>query len=274
MMRLQKYLANAGVASRRGAEKIISEGRVSVNGETIREMGVQIDENYDTVAVDGEVIKNAEKKYYIMLNKPVGFVTTVSDDLGRETVMDLVSDISARIYPVGRLDYDTEGLLLLTNDGDLTYRITHPKHDISKTYVAEVTGNITMDTILQLRRGVMLDGQKTSPAEVEVVGATQFGTKVEITIHEGRNRQVRRMFESLGCIVKKLKRTKEAGLTLGHLPLGKWRKLSESEVNMLKKIEAAGAKDKKNTAKAKPKAFMKSNSKRTTSGERVKRNDK
>ena len=121
-----------------------------------------------------------------------------------------------------------------------------------------------MDTILQLRRGVMLDGQKTSPAEVEVVGATQFGTKVEITIHEGRNRQVRRMFESLGCIVKKLKRTKEAGLTLGHLPLGKWRKLSESEVNMLKKIEASGSKEKKSTAKARPKAFMKSNSKRTT----------
>jgi len=273
MMRLQKFLANAGIASRRGAEKIISEGRVSVNDEIVREMGVQIDEDFDTVAVDGEVIKNIEKKYYIMLNKPVGFVTTVSDDLGRETVMDLVSDISARIYPVGRLDYDTEGLLLLTNDGDLTYRITHPKHDIAKTYVAEVTGNISMDTILQLRRGVMLDGQKTSPAEVEVVGATQYGTKVEITIHEGRNRQVRRMFESLGCIVKKLKRTKEAGLVLGHLPLGKWRKLSESEVNMLKKIEAAGSKKSSSPGIKKTKAFMKSNIKRT-SKKQVKKNDK
>ncbi|MBR5614456.1 MAG: rRNA pseudouridine synthase [Clostridia bacterium] len=241
MIRLQKFLANAGVASRRGAEKIIAEGRVSVNDQIIREMGVQIDENYDVVKLDGEIIKHAEKKVYIMLNKPVGFITTVSDDKGRPTVMELVSDISSRIYPVGRLDYDTEGLLLLTNDGDLTFRITHPKHDIAKTYVAEVTGDVSMDTIIQLRRGVMLDGQKTSPAEVEVVGATQYGTKIEITIHEGRNRQVRRMFEALGCVVKKLKRTKEAGLTLGHLPVGKWRKLSESEVNMLKKIEAVSS---------------------------------
>ncbi len=242
MVRLQKYLADAGVASRRASEKIIAEGRVSVNGEIVREMGVQVDENYDEITVDGERIKNTVKKEYIMLNKPVGFITTVSDDKGRPTVMELVSDINARIYPVGRLDYDTEGLLLLTNDGDLTYRITHPKHDIKKTYVAEVTGDVSMDTILQLRRGVVIDGQKTSPAEVEVVGATQYGTKVEITIHEGRNRQVRKMFEALGCIVKKLRRTHEAGLTLGHLPLGKWRKLSESEVNMLKKIEAENKK--------------------------------
>jgi len=238
MVRLQKYLADAGVASRRASEKIIAEGRVSVNGEIVREMGVQVDENYDEITVDGERVKNTVKKEYIMLNKPVGFITTVSDDKGRPTVMELVSDINARIYPVGRLDYDTEGLLLLTNDGDLTYRITHPKHDIKKTYVAEVTGDVAMDTILQLCRGVVVDGQKTSPAEVEVVGATQYGTKIEITIHEGRNRQVRKMFEALGCIVKKLRRTHEAGLTLGHLPLGKWRKLSESEVNMLKKIEA------------------------------------
>lgn len=239
MVRLQKYLADAGVASRRASEKLIAEGRVSVNGDIIREMGVQVDEEYDVIAVDGEIVKNSVKKEYIMLNKPVGFITTVSDDKDRPTVMELVSDISARIYPVGRLDYDTEGLLLLTNDGDLTYRITHPKHDIAKTYVAEVTGDVSMDTINHLRRGVVIDGKKTSPAEVEVVGATQYGTKIEITIHEGRNRQVRKMFEALGCIVKRLKRTKEAGLTLGHLPLGKWRKLSESEVNMLKKIEGA-----------------------------------
>jgi len=264
MMRLQKYLANAGVASRRAAEKIIAEGRVSVNDEIVREMGVQIDEDYDAIKVDGELVKNEEKKYYIMLNKPVGFVTTVSDDKGRPTVMELVSDISARIYPVGRLDYDTEGLLLLTNDGDLTFKITHPKHDISKTYVAEVSGNITMDTIVQLRRGVVIDGKKTSPAEVEVVGATQYGTKVEITIHEGRNRQVRKMFEALGCVVKRLRRTKEAGLTLGHLPLGKWRKLSESEVNMLKKIESASQNGKGTLQKARAKIYTKTNSKRRT----------
>ena len=252
-MRIQKYLAGAGVASRRASEKLIAEGRVSVNGKIVREMGVQIDENYDVIEVDGKKVQSSEKKYYIMLNKPVGFVTTVSDDKGRPTVMELVSDISARIYPVGRLDYDTEGLLLLTNDGDLTFKITHPKHDIKKTYVAEVTGNISMETILQLRRGVVVDGYKTSPAEVEVIGATQYGTKIEITIHEGRNRQVRKMFEALGCVVKKLKRTSEAGLNLGHLPSGKWRKLSESEINMLKKIGT----DKKPSSKFKP-TFRKS----------------
>ena len=195
-----------------------------------------IHEEIDEVKFDGSVVKPVTKKIYVMLNKPSGFVTTVSDDKGRPTVLELVSDIQDRLFPVGRLDYDTEGLLLLTNDGDLTYKITHPKNEIKKTYVAEVTGNISMETIIALRRGVVIDGYKTQPAEVEVVGATQFGTKLEITISEGRNRQVRKMFESQGCIVKKLKRTKEAGLMLGHLPLGKWRKLSESEINMLKKI--------------------------------------
>ena len=236
MVRLQKFLADCGVASRRGAEELIKKGRVSVNGEVVRVMGVQVDEDNDVVEFDGRQVKPQSKMIYIMLNKPEGFVTTVSDDKGRETVMSLVSDIPARIYPVGRLDYDTEGLLLMTNDGDLTYKITHPKNNVEKTYVAEVSGNITMDTILQLRRGVMVDGVKTSPAKVEVTGATRYGTRLEITIHEGRNRQVRKMFEAVGCVVKKLKRTEEAGLKLGHVPLGRWRKLTESEVNMLKKI--------------------------------------
>ena len=236
MVRLQKFLADCGVAPRRGAEELIKKGRVSVNGEVVRVMGVQVDEDNDVVEFDGRQVKPQSKMIYIMLNKPEGFVTTVSDDKGRDTVMSLVSDIPARIYPVGRLDYDTEGLLLMTNDGDLTYKITHPKNNVEKTYVAEVSGNITMDTILQLRRGVMVDGVKTSPAKVEVTGATRYGTRLEITIHEGRNRQVRKMFEAVGCVVKKLKRTEEAGLKLGHVPLGRWRKLTESEVNMLKKI--------------------------------------
>lgn len=236
MMRLQKYLASCGVSSRRGAEDLIKKGRVQVNGETVTEMGVQIDEENDLITFDGQPVKTEKKMVYVLLNKPVGYVTTVSDDKGRTTVMELVSEIPVRIYPVGRLDYDTEGLLLMTNDGDLTYKITHPKNQIEKTYVAEVTGNINMNTLLKLRNGVYLDGVKTSPAKVEVVGATQFGTKLEITIHEGKNRQVRRMFESVGCIVKRLKRTKEAGLILGHVPLGHWRKLTEAEVNMLKKI--------------------------------------
>ena len=236
MMRLQKFLANCGVASRRGAEALIKQGRVRVNGAVVTELGVQIDEDNDQVEFDGKLVRPEKKMVYIMLNKPVGYVTTVSDDKGRDTVMSLVSDIPARIYPVGRLDYDTEGLLLMTNDGDLTYRITHPKNNVEKTYVAEVTGNISMNTLVQLRGGVYLDGVKTRPAKVEVIGATQFGTRLEITIHEGKNRQVRRMFEEVGCIVKKLKRTREAGLILGHMPLGRWRKLTESEINMLKKI--------------------------------------
>ena len=234
LVRLQKVMAERGICSRRKAEELISNGEVSVNGVIITEAGTKVSDN-DVIKIKGEVIR-PQKKVYVMLNKPSGFVTTVSDDKGRPTVLELVSDIQDRLFPVGRLDYDTEGLLLLTNDGDLTYKITHPKNEIKKTYVAEVTGNISMETIIALRRGVVIDGYKTQPAEVEVVGATQFGTKLEITISEGRNRQVRKMFESQGCIVKKLKRTKEAGLILGHLPLGKWRKLSESEINMLKKI--------------------------------------
>ncbi len=236
VVRLQKYLAHCGVASRRGAENLIQQGRVSVNGVVISEMGVQIDEANDRIEVDGTLVEPEKKMVYVLLNKPVGYVTTVSDDKGRNTVMDLVADIPVRIYPVGRLDYDTEGLLLMTNDGDLTYRITHPKNNVEKTYEAEVTGNISMNTLLQLRNGIMLDGVKTSPAKVEVIGATRLGTKLEITIHEGKNRQVRRMFETVGCVVKKLKRTREAGLILGHVPLGRWRKLTEAEVNMLKKI--------------------------------------
>ena len=236
MVRLQKFLANCGVASRRKAEELIRQGRIQVNGSVVTEMGVQIDKENDCVSFDGRPVKPESKMVYVLLNKPVGYVTTVSDDKGRNTVMDLVADIPIRIYPVGRLDYDTEGLLLMTNDGDLTYKITHPKNNVEKTYVAEVTGNISMDTLTTLRNGVYLDGVRTGPAKVEVIGATRYGTKLEITIHEGKNRQVRRMFEATGCIVKKLKRTREAGLILGHVPLGHWRKLTESEINMLKKI--------------------------------------
>lgn len=255
MLRLQKYLADCGVASRRGAEELIKQGRVSVNGETVREMGIKVDEDRDVIEFDGEIIRPQNKMIYVMLHKPAGFVTTVSDDKGRETVMSLVSEIPARIYPVGRLDYDTEGLLLLTNDGEMTYKITHPKNNIEKTYEAEVTGNITMDTITRLRNGVVLDGRRTEKAVVEVIGATRLGTKLRITIHEGRNRQVRRMFEAVGCIVKRLIRVEEAGLKLGHLPLGKWRRLSDSEVNMLKKIGTG----KKSSAEASRSILGKSN---------------
>ena len=175
-MRLQKFLASCSVASRRGAEALIKQGRIKVNGETVTEMGVKIDEENDIVEFDGKRVKPDSKMIYVLLNKPVGFVTTVSDDKGRDTVMELVSDIPVRIYPVGRLDYDTEGLLLMTNDGDLTYRITHPKNNVEKTYVAVVTGNISMNTLVALRNGVYLDGVRTAPAKVEVIGATRYVT--------------------------------------------------------------------------------------------------
>lgn len=262
VLRLQKYLAECGVASRRGAEALIKEGRVRVNGETIREMGVQVDEDNDIIEFDGARVKPQKKMIYIMLNKPEGFVTTVSDDKGRDTVMSLVSDIPARIYPVGRLDYDTEGLLLMTNDGDLTYKITHPKNNVEKTYVAEVSGNISMDTITRLRCGVVVDGVRTSPAKVEVIGATRLGTKLKITIHEGRNRQVRKMFEAVGCLVKRLTRTEEAGLKLGHVPLGRWRKLTEPEINMLKKIGTG----KKTSAQNSRRIFNSKNGGKTAGG--------
>lgn len=269
MLRLQKFLADCGVASRRKAEELIKAGRVKVNGETVREMGVKIDENRDVVEYNGCCVKPQKKMIYIMLNKPVGYVTTVSDDKERATVMELVEDIPVRIYPVGRLDYDTEGLLLMTNDGDLTYRITHPKNNVKKTYEAEVSGNIGMETLTKLRQGVVIDGKRTSPAKVEVTGATRLGTKVRITIHEGRNRQVRKMFEAVGCSVKRLKRTEEAGLKLGHTPLGRWRKLTESEVNMLKKIGTG----KKTSAEMSKKVFGRNNIGKNDKGYKHKKNN-
>ena len=248
-IRLQKYLAHAGIASRRHAEEMIKQGRVVVNGDVVTEMGVMVDPINAEVEVDGKPVNPAKKKIYIVLNKPIGYISTASDDRGRKTVMELVSDIPHRIYPVGRLDYDTEGLLFMTNDGDFTYTLTHPKHNVEKTYVTHVSGNVTMEIIDSLRNGIELDGYKTSPAKVEVVGATQYGTKIEITIHEGKNRQVRNMFEAVGLKVNKLRRTREGGVAVGKIALGKWRNLSESEVNLLKK---GGIKsDKTNTSRTK-----------------------
>jgi len=235
IIRLQKYLAHAGVASRRAAEEMIKRGRVRVNGEVVTEMGFLINPDAPEVEVDGRLVQGAPKKIYIVLNKPTGYITTASDDRGRKTVMDLVADIPHRIYPVGRLDYDTEGLLFMTNDGDFTYTLTHPKHNVEKTYVAHVAGNVTMEIIEQLRNGIEMNGFKTSPAKVEVVGATQYGTKIEITICEGKNRQVRNMFEHFELKVTKLRRTREGGVAVGKIGLGKWRTLSEPEVNLLKK---------------------------------------
>lgn len=241
-MRLQKYLALSGVASRRAAEQIITDGRVTVNGQKITELGTKVTES-DEVCVDGLGVKPEGKKMYIMLNKPVGYVTTVSDEQGRPTVMDLLGDVNARVYPVGRLDFNTEGLLLLSNDGDFTYKITHPKHKLDKTYEVLVTGKAKANAIRLLEGGVVIDGRRTAPAKVDVAEAGKGSAVLTITIHEGRNRQVRKMCSAVGFKVLGLRRIFEGGLTLGNLPIGKWRHLSPAEINLiLKNAQSEGTK--------------------------------
>ena len=235
IVRLQKYIAMSGTASRRAAEVMIEEGRVSVNGSVVRELGTKVEIGADSVTVDGKKIKPEVKKYYIMMNKPVGYVTTVNDQFDRPTVIDLIGEeITARVFPVGRLDFDTEGLLLLTNDGDFTYEVTHPKFHMDKTYVVTLKGGITVKGLNRLRRGVLIEDYKTSPAEVEMLSAEKGVTVIKITIHEGRNRQVRKMMEAVGCKVSGLKRISIGDVELGNLPLGRWRYLTSHEINRLK----------------------------------------
>lgn len=236
IVRLQKYIAMCGVASRRKAEELIDEGRVSVNGSTVTEQGVKIEIGADKVSVDGKPIKSKNKNYYIMLNKPVGYVSTANDQFDRPTVVDLVKKDLAdvRIFPVGRLDYETEGLLLLTNDGDFTYKVTHPKFHMEKTYIATVKGGMTISGMNKLRNGVYIDDNfKTSPAKAEILDAYDGHTFVKITIHEGKNRQVRKMFEAIGNTVVGLQRTSIGTVELGNLPLGRWRHLTSHEINYL-----------------------------------------
>lgn len=236
MMRLQKYLALSGVASRRASEKLISEGLVAVNGLVITEMGVQVDETADQITVDGKLIHLEEEKHYLAYYKPVGEVTTVSDPEGRATVMDKFRDYPVRLYPVGRLDFDSEGLLLLTNDGDMMNSLLHPSHEVDKTYLAKVSNRVEEESIRRLRAGVQLDGRLTSPAHVRVVRYEAFGTVLLVTIHEGRYRQVRRMFEAVGHQVVQLKRVGFGPIQLGDLPRGTWRQLTPNEIRKLKEF--------------------------------------
>jgi 23S rRNA pseudouridine2605 synthase len=242
--RLQKILSQAGVASRRASEQLIADGRVSVNGKTVREMGVKADLAVDDIRVDGRRIKAPQRHRYILLNKPAGYVTTRSDPQRRRTVVDLLEGVREYVYPVGRLDYDTEGLLLLTNDGDLAARLTHPRHGIERTYEARVAGMPGADAIDRLRRGIPLDGRRTQPAAVTLVNKappTRLATRREpegvllITIREGRNRQVRRMCEAVGHPVKKLARKRIGPLTDRQLKPGEWRELRPEEVRALQK---------------------------------------
>ena len=230
--RVQKLLAAAGLCSRRTAEEWIAAGRVTVNGRAAH-IGDKADPETDTVAVDGRPVGRAAGHVYIMLHKPRGYVTTLSDERGRRTAAELVKDCGVRVYPVGRLDRDSEGLLLFTNDGALTQRLLHPSHQVDKTYLARVTAHVSLDSVRKLRAGVMLDDHKTSPAKVRIVKEETFATVVLVTIHEGRNRQVRRMFEEVGHQVLQLRRVRFGPLELGDLPRGQWRELSAEEVRKL-----------------------------------------
>jgi 23S rRNA pseudouridine2605 synthase len=234
-MRLQKYLASCGVASRRAAEKLIAEGHVTVDGQKITEMGVQV-EDHQIICVDGKRVRPEGEKHYIMYHKPAGEVTTVSDPEGRATVLDRFRDYPVRLYPVGRLDYDSEGLLLLTNDGDLTERMLHPSMEVDKTYLARVSNQVTPEEARQLERGVMVDGRQTARAKVHILSVQNLFTDMIITIHEGRNRQVRKMVEQIGHQVVMLRRIRFGPLKLGELPRGMWRPLTQEELDALKKL--------------------------------------
>ena len=231
--RLNKYIADAGITSRRKADELIAAGRVKVSGEVVRTLGTVVEAG-DVVSVDGREIGAAAKHYYIALNKPKGFITTTSDEEDRPTVMDLVTDVGERIFPVGRLDGATTGLLILTNDGDFAYRMTHPKHELEKIYRAYVSGVMSREKLAKLRKGVEIDGRLTAPAYAEIIKQGERSATVELRIHEGRNRQIRKMFAAIGCRVLELERVQVGPVRLGNLKTGHWRKLTPRELEELK----------------------------------------
>jgi len=231
-MRINKFLAECGVASRRQCDRLIEDGAVKVNGR-VCSLGQEIEDG-DTVTVNGKRISHSEKKEYYILNKPKGYVCTVSDDKGRKTVMELLPKKAGRVFPVGRLDYATEGLLIITNDGDLAFRLTHPKNEIPKTYMAKIEGGITENELDRLRAGVEIDGKMTKKCNAHITDSDKTSAKVIITITEGRNRQVRKMFEAIGKNVDLLKRIKIGDLTLRGLDRGQCRSLTAQEIEYLK----------------------------------------
>lgn len=228
-------MAACGVASRRKCEEFIVNGQVTVNGQVIQELGYQIDPGKDKVTVNGKTIA-MEEKVYLLLNKPIGYVTTASDPQNRKIVLDLLKGVTHRVYPVGRLDIDTSGLLLLTNDGELAHKMTHPKFELDKVYVAQVKGIPSKQALQKLQEGIMLEDGMTAPAQVKLIQTEYEMATIEIIIHEGRNRQVRRMFEAIGHPVKKLHRKRVGFLTLKNLKSGTFRHLESSEIIQLKQI--------------------------------------
>ena len=233
-IRLQKYIAKSGVASRRKAEELILEGKIQVNGKTITELGIKVNPEKDIVTYNGKKLKTEEEFVYILLNKPIGYVTTVKDQFGRDSVLDLVK-IKEHLVPVGRLDMYTSGALILTNDGDFVYKVTHPKHEIEKTYTVTIKGIVKNEEVEMLRKGVKIEDYTTKPAKVKILKTDEEKniSRLEITIHEGKNRQVRKMCESVGHKVLALHRSKIAGIGVKDIPLGKWRFMKEKEIRKI-----------------------------------------
>lgn len=235
MIRLQKFLAEAGVASRRASEKLIADGHVKVNGRVVKEMGVQVDPSKDVVHYNNKVIRIQQKMVYYMLNKPKGYITSASDEKNRKVVFDLL-DVEERLFSVGRLDQATSGMLILTNDGDLTYKLTHPKHEVEKTYIAEISPKVSEEDIEKLRSGVTIDGYKTSKCKISKIRDDFDRESYKVVIHEGKNRQIRKMFEVVGSKVINLKRTRIGTLQLDGLKRGQYRPLTKEEVRYLKEL--------------------------------------
>lgn len=231
-IRLQKYLSMCAVASRRKAEELIAQGKVKLNGK-VAQIGDKVSPRHDTVTVSGKKITAGRKNIYIMLHKPRGFITTMDDEMGRKCVAELVSDVGARVYPVGRLDKDSEGLLLMTNDGEFANFMTHPSKHIPKTYRVTVRPDVTEDMLTAFSTGMEIDGRITAPADARIIEKQENRVVLEIVLYEGRNRQIRKMCESLGLEVARLKRTSMGSLKLGMLHPGKWRELTEDEVHKL-----------------------------------------
>lgn len=237
MIRINKYLSAAGVSSRREADRLIEQGRVKVNGKIVQTLGSKIDENKDRIEVDGKIVEGTQGKIYILLNKPPEFLVTLKDPFQRPTIMDFLPKLKTRIFPVGRLDFDSEGLLLMTNDGELTNRLIHPRYEIKKNYLVKIQGHPEKAQISRLERGIPIDGKKTAPAKISPISSSPKRSLFKVELHEGRKREIRRMFEAIGYHVLLLRRIKFAGLTLDGLNSGDWRYLTDIEVqNLYKKV--------------------------------------
>lgn len=234
-IRLQKFLSNNGICSRRNAEQLIIDGKIQVNGKTVTELGTKINPEKDTITYNGQEVKPVQKKVYILLNKPIGYVTTVKEQFGRPTVIDLVKGVDAKLLPVGRLDMYTSGALILTNDGDFIYKVTHPKNEVEKTYNATVRGIITKEDVEKLEQGVEIEDYTSGKAKVKILKTDEQKnfSRVQITIHEGKNREVRKMCEAIGKPVIALHRARIGNIDVKDIKIGNWRYLRENEIKML-----------------------------------------